>query len=244
MSIPLAIDLILVAIVLISTWRGYKSGFITSVVGVVAILVAIYGANLLANTYANQFTGMLEPFVSGLVDSIESQILDFTPTEGEEDFAPVIRLVGEDLRSVPKVADAVLRQLGFEEDVASALADKVATVTDSVGTKMNIALTRVLSERLCFIGVFTIAFILIMILFTAIGNVLDLVFGLPGLEWVNHILGGALGAVRGIVLLVVIACVCRYLGIIGIVLGEDYVGQTHILKALMDSNMLAAILGI
>ncbi|MGX8699447.1 MAG: CvpA family protein [bacterium] len=246
MSIGLALDLILVAIVLLSAWRGYRAGFITSVVGLVAILVAIYGANLLANTYSSQFTGMVEPFASGLVDSIETRILDFTPADGEEapDFVPEMQLDEAERKNVGKVCESILLQLGFNEEIAKGLADQVSAVTDAVGTQMNVTLTRVLSERLCFIVLFAIAFCLIMILFTAIGNILDLVFGLPGLEWVNHILGCALGAGRGLILVIVIACVFRYLGIIGIALGQNYVEDTHILKSLMESNMLATILGI
>lgn len=246
MKISLIIDIVLVAIILISAWRGYKAGFITSIIGVVAVVVAIYGANLLATTYAGQFTGLVEPFASGLIDSIETKILGYSPSavEEEQDFVPVVELTGDDTSSVMKVSTAVLRQLGLDEDIAEPLAQKVSLAVDGVGTGMNVELTKVLSERLCFMALFIIAFILIMIIFTALGNILDLVFGLPGLENINHVLGGALGALRGVVIVLVIACVARYFGIVDIFLGTEIVNETHILKPLMDGNMLSNILGI
>ncbi|MBQ4381411.1 MAG: CvpA family protein [Oscillospiraceae bacterium] len=247
--IGLIIDIVLIAIVVFCAWRGFRAGLITSIIGVVAVVVAIYGANLIAATYSGEFVGMTEPFVSGLVDSVETKIMGYTPSAEEEDnetqdsntFVPVLPVLGEDAKNVLKVCTSVLRQMGLAPEIADRIASDVDDSVDTVSAGMNAQLTTALCEKLCFIGVFIVAFLLIMIIFTAIGNVLDLVFGLPGLENINHILGGLLGAVKGAAIVIVICCVLRYLGI---VLTPAVLDSTFITKRLMESNLVADILKI
>lgn len=70
---------------------------------------------------------------------------------------------------------------------------------------------------------------------------IDLSFGLPGLEIVNHILGALLGAARCVMVLIVLACVARYLGI---VLKGEIVEGSYFLDLLMEKNLLSDILKI
>lgn len=246
------LDLILICIIVFYTWRGFRSGLINGILGILALVVAVYGANLIATTYSGEFTGVVEPFASGLVDSLETKILDYASSsaeriasgDGEEDggsFTPVYDLGAEDTQDVKKVATAIVRQLGLNEKIASGLAAEVAETVDTVSSRMNDVLTEKLCARICFVMLFVIAFLLIIIIFSAIGNILDLAFGLPGLENINHILGGIFGAAKGILIVVFITCVCRYLGLI---LKEDIVESTWIMKRLMESNLLASILHI
>ena len=45
------IDLVLLGILVICAWNGYKKGLIMGVGGILCIIIGIYGANLLANTF-------------------------------------------------------------------------------------------------------------------------------------------------------------------------------------------------
>ena len=265
MAISIIMDVILVGIIALCAYKGFRSGFITSVIGIIAVVVAIYGANLLAVTFSGEFVGFMEPFVSGIVDSVETKILSYEPeeekaeeTEGteeegseeaskekdasaEDSFVPAMPLSGDDLKDAVKVSTSILVQLGLSEEIADGIAQEVGKITDTVGARMTTSLTQKICEKLSFIAVFIISFALIMILFTAIGNVLDLVFGLPGLENINHILGGVLGAAKGIIIVVVICCFCRYLGII---LDKEIVENTWIMSKLMENNFVANLLNI
>lgn len=239
MTIGLIIDIVLIGILVLCTYRGFKSGLITSIVGIIAVVVAIYGANLVATTYSPEFTGIAEPFVSGLIDSAQTKIMNYDPASSKE--APKVVLTEDEESDVTKVTVSILRELGLNEEIADSIADSVSKQENTVSIKMSETISRFLSEKLCFVAAFVITFALIMIICAAIGNVLDLVFGLPGLEALNHILGGILGAVKGIAIVLVITLVCRYLGI---VLGEEIIDETFILKRLVDSNMLASILNL
>lgn len=235
------LDLILIGIILLAAWKGFRAGFINGIAGILAVVVAVYGGNLISHTYSSEFTDMLEPFVSGIVESIEGKVMDSIKGEGDEGFVPVHDLTGVTDSDVGGICVAVMRQLGISEGSAEKLAEKVESQASEANAKMLEALTAVLCDRIAYIALFAIAFLLIIIIFTALGNILDLAFGLPGLESINHILGGVLGAVKGILIVLVITCVCRYLGI---VLKTDLLEGTIIMRRLIDSNFIANLLQI
>lgn len=239
MKIGLIIDLVLIGIIIFCAYRGFRTGLITSLVGIVAIVVAIYGANLIATTYSAEFTGIAEPFVSGLIDSAQAKILNYDPASGSD--KPKEALKAGEESNVQKVTNSILRELGLSEEIAGDLADKVAKQESTVSASMSDTISKFLSERLCFIAAFVIGFALIMIITSAIGNMLDLVFGLPGLENINHILGGVLGAVKGIAIVLVITLMCRYMGMI---IGDDIINDSFMLRSLVESNALASILNL
>ena len=56
----LIIDLILIAIVAFCAWNGYRKGFIMGISGILALIVAFYGAQIVADTYSQEFTSMLK----------------------------------------------------------------------------------------------------------------------------------------------------------------------------------------
>lgn len=255
MLISIIMDLILVGIIALCAYRGFRSGFIASVIGVISVVVAIFGANLVATTFSGEFVGMLEPFVSGLVDTAEAKILNYDAAKPEEETAeeseeaeetendnvPVAPLPKSDHNNAKKVSNSILKEFGLSDEIAEAIASEVTKITQTVNSQMTTSLTSLICEKLSFIALFIISFALIMILFTAVGNVLDLVFGLPGLENINHILGGILGAAKGIVIVVVICCLCRYLGLI---IDKEIVENTWIMSRLMENNFIAHILNI
>ncbi len=55
----IVIDIILALIVVLCVWRGYKNGLIISLVGALAIVIALAGANIAARTFSDEFSGML-----------------------------------------------------------------------------------------------------------------------------------------------------------------------------------------
>ena len=71
----IVIDIVLALIVILFVWRGYKNGLIISLVGALALVIAFAGANIVARTFSDEFSGMLEPFVGGVVDKAVSGVL-------------------------------------------------------------------------------------------------------------------------------------------------------------------------
>ena len=50
----LIIDVVLLAIIALSTWGGYKRGLVGGIAGVLAIIVAVFGGTLLSSAYAGE----------------------------------------------------------------------------------------------------------------------------------------------------------------------------------------------
>ena len=49
------IDIVLLLIIALCIWGGYKKGLIMEIGGILAILIAVYGGILLAGTYSSVF---------------------------------------------------------------------------------------------------------------------------------------------------------------------------------------------
>lgn len=253
----LAIDIVLVLILAFAAWRGFRNGFIRGVLGLVAIVVAIYGANLGAKTYSGEFTGMLKPFVGGIIDSAVSDAIvkhdlqppdtdtgpdgDGTPdadtgADGDTDTGAD----GDEAPNVFEISFEALRNIGISSKAAGLLAEKVGDDIKTVGQQMTSTLTDKLCGALAYILLFGISFVIILIIFAIIGNLMNLVYILPGIETADRLIGLVLGLVKGALIVFAIAVMIRYLGL----LSPEAVQNTTLLKLITDVNPLADLLGI
>ncbi len=237
----ICLDLVLVAIVGLCAWRGFRTGIINGVSWIVALVVAIYGANLVATAYYPEFSEMLEPFAQGVVEN--TLIGDDQDEDGESSsvISPDMPYEEQEKLDVYTVSKAVLKRLGIADVAAESIARETAETNERVGVQMTEELTALLCDRAAFVAVFAVAFTLIAIVFTVIGNVFDLNFGLPGHENLNHMTGAALGIIRGFVIILVLGCLGRYLGVFIPAVTMD---KTLIFKHLVEANKLADILKI
>lgn len=236
----LAIDLVLAAIVALCAWRGFRTGIINGVSWILAVIIAIYGANLVANVYSGDLADMLQPFALGLVDSTMNGDAE-NGSDGETVIDQNISIDERDKLDVFTVSKAVLLKLGIVSEAADSIAKQTAQEFEHVGNDMSLYLTQLLCRRAAYVVLFAVAFALIAIVFTAIGNVFDLSFGIPGHENLNHIVGAALGIIRGILIIMVIGCVGRY---IGILLPKEVMEGTLIFRRIVEFNRIAAMLKI
>lgn len=249
----LLIDIALVIIVAYFAWRGFRNGFIRGIFGILAIIVAIYGANLIAKAYSGDFKGMLEPFVSGIVDKAYTDIMNSGEAEAGDEAqaadgaentggtnAEVVGTENEKPSSVYDVSYKTLRKIGISESAARHIAGKVGAKIDTVGQRMSADLTGMLCSALAYIAVFAVAFILIAIIFAVIGNIINLAFSIPGLESVDRIIGLVLGILKGLLLVFTLAFIIRYLGL----LAPETIGKTTVLKYILNMNPLSDIIGI
>lgn len=260
------IDGVLVLIVAFFAWRGYRNGFIRGIFGILAVVIAIYGANLAASAYSSEFTGMLKPFVGGVVDKAVGNVLNTdgstnadsagtgdktpsgsaTPSETSTTSEPAKTpkpdtvLTGDEKTNVFDVSFAALRDIGLATGASKLIADKVGAEMTSVGQTMSVYLTEKLSDSLAYIAVFAIAFILIAIIFAVIGNIFNLALSIPGLNQADNIIGLILGILKGLLIVLVIAVVIRYFGLVS----SENIEKTTVLSFLLNKNPLANILGI
>ncbi|MBR5491205.1 MAG: CvpA family protein, partial [Oscillospiraceae bacterium] len=68
------IDILILIILVCGLWTGYKKGLIMGILGMLVLMVSIYGANLLSNTFSYDVVVALKPFAAGFVeDKIEGE---------------------------------------------------------------------------------------------------------------------------------------------------------------------------
>ena len=48
------IDILLLVIIALCTWNGYKRGLVGGVAGILAIIIALFGSSLLSSAYAHE----------------------------------------------------------------------------------------------------------------------------------------------------------------------------------------------
>jgi len=229
---PIVIDLAIIGIIVYSTWRGYRNGLIRGAFGIVALVVALIIANIAATTYADEFEGMLLPFVGGVVDTTLNEMTD--PGIDYDDAGY------EDPSEAFNSAYTALRQMGLPRPAAVRIAELASGDNVPEGFSFSDVIADKLSSALSYIAVFAVAFTLVAIVFAVIGNLIGFVFALPGLRLLDVIAGTVFGLVKGLIIVMAIATVVRYFGLLALDLIED----TTVLNYFINQNIVADILGI
>lgn len=230
-AMNIIIDLVLIGVLALCIWSGYKKGLIMAVSGMLALIVAIYGANLVARTYSEEFSSMIQPMISSAVSGAVNETEDeYVAAQGED---------GED--DVYEVSYGSLKKLGMLESAAKNLANELKQEVREVGNSLKSAMVHKLASTIAYVLTLIIVFVLIIILFKILANIINLAFKLPGLDLLNCIGGALFGLLKGLILLFAIAWLTRFLGF---ALPEDVVDNTVILKWLMNSNPIIDLFGV
>lgn len=226
------IDLAILAILAFCVWRGYRRGLVLGLFGVIAIFIGLFGANILAETFSDEFTDLVSPFIGGIVDS---EISDGLSSDDIE-----ITSVNEASDSeIEELIIRVFNAVGFSEIESASITDDLMSEIDKVKSNLSEQITSRLSSVLAYVFVFIIAFMLIMILLTVIANLINLAFRLPGLDLLNNIGGAALGLVRGLLIVLVVTWVFNYLGFL---IPQEAIEKSILLEFFMKVNPISGIL--
>ena len=227
----LFLDLTVVAVVAFCGWRGYRNGLIRGAFGVVALIAALFIANIAAKAYSGEFTGMLKPFVGGIVETTLAELAD-----EDSDF---ISASSKSEYQKNSIARSVLSQIGLP-DVSAERVAELAVQSDEPDTSFTDVITEKLCSTLAFVAVFGIGFILLSIIFAVIGNLVGFVFSLPGLKLVDSITGVLFGVCKGVLIVLALATVVRYFGL----LARSTIEETKILQYVVNNNAVANMLGL
>ena len=222
------IDLVLLLIILLCAWRGFRNGLIAGILAVCAVLFSIYAADILADTYSGEFTKMLEPFVTGAVDTASSAAEDYYEKKGT-------------VPTVYNMTEMTVEGVGFMKSASKNVSEAISEEQTETGPVLRRAIVDKLCTVAAYVLTYVIMFILLIIIFAVIGNLFNLAFKLPGLEMINGVLGTLLGLAKGLIYVFDIAWVLRFAGML---LPEEKVNSTILLKWLMETCPLVGFLGL
>jgi len=231
----LIIDMAIIGAVVFCGWRGFKSGLIRGVFGVVSLIAALLVANIAAQAYAGETKDMLMPFVSGIIDSTMTEISE----QGLE-----YQAIAHDHEITDAdfgVAYTALRELGLPEAAAVRIAEQSLELGEGEQERYfsDIIADR-LSTAFSYVAVFGIAFLLIAIVFAVIGNLVGFIFALPGLKYLDMIAGTALGLLKGVIIVYTVAVIARYYGLLILSTLEG----TNVFRYIINNNPIANMLGV
>jgi uncharacterized membrane protein required for colicin V production len=221
------IDVILLLILLGCAWKGFRNGLIPGIFMLLALFASLYGAKMVAETYSEEFTSVLEPFVSGVTDRAMRTVA--------EDMEPDAEL---DVRAV---AEAALKEIGIMGTAAETITDRLVLEVSDTGHMLKTAMVKRLCSDAAYVLTLTIVFVLLAVGFAVLGNLINISFHMPGIELVNGILGILFGVGEGLVYAFFITWLSRFGGML---LKPEMVEKTHLLKRLLELNPLDRLFGL
>ena len=217
------IDIVLIIIIALCTWNGYKRGLVGGVAGILAIIISLLGANILSAAYAHEVVPALEPFVDGYVDSSKNRgaILE-RMGYGSSDLS-LDDILQQDSSLRYDYAYECLSDLGLYEKRAEELAADAVAYAQESGVGMTDAVVAVVCDTVTRVMTTVIAFLLILILLVALASIGNLSFRLPNMENLDEIGGAVLGFGKGFLYCVLL---CWLLSFLGLIIGKETMAHT------------------
>ncbi|MEG1430493.1 MAG: CvpA family protein [Oscillospiraceae bacterium] len=169
-------------LVLFGLW-GAKRGFVLSLCGLFAVVVAIFGASLLSHYITPIISNFLAPHLTPIFEGWLVQ-------EG-----------------VPQQSGFLWRMM--EQALLHSLPETVAGALPQVTTAAALAIT--VAGWIANATSFLLTFMVILLLWTLLSHALNLVSKLPGLNMLNKTAGLMVGLIKGAVVLFVGAWVLKHL---------------------------------
>lgn len=198
-------DLAILAFLIVFAFCGLRKGFVLSLFSLFSFLIALVGAILLSNLWAEPVAQWLQPKLSPTVTSAVETVLS-------ED---IVNAANSETHFFQLLEDAEL-PLGLEKYLPDIQKDGVWPHNEgSSETTWIDALSDLLTEKLAHSiaknGLFLVCLILILIALNLLAHGLDLVAKLPVLHTLNQLGGFAIGLLRGALLLFLCAWLVRWL---------------------------------
>ena len=198
-------DFVILAILLLCALVDLRRGFVMTLCGLLAVIIALVGSRYAADHYAPAVTEVISPrletvIAAQLEKSVDQTVDKITGADGSD---------GE-LTGILGILQRGGLYNGAISDIQNAIQSGVQQTADSAAANMAKSVARPLAWGL----VYSASFAVILLLWHLISIALNLVAKLPGLRTFNRILGGACGLVKGLVISGCICCLILYLGLL------------------------------
>lgn len=219
-------DLLILAVLALFVWRGWRKGLILSLCGLIVIILSFVGAGFIADTAAPPVANALEPKLEAIIEENVNSYMtahydDLTPPDPIDhlrDMGGIYAWAAEPLEQARKTMNSAV--LDTAKGVAQMAARTIATQ---------------IAHRI----LFAVAFVVLFILLTLLLHTLNLVAKLPGLNFCNGLGGGAIGLVKGVLVLFVVVCVLQVSS--AKFFTPEAVAQTHLFKLFVEFNPILTL---
>jgi len=221
------IDVVLLVLIAVCTWNGYKKGLVGSVATLIAIIISLLGGSLLSSAYAHEVVPALEPFVNGYIDSQTNRDAVLEKLGYGDTDLSLEDVLAQDSSLRYDYAYESLLAVGLYSDRAEEMAEMSVDYAVENNVSMTDAVINVICDRVTYAAGLTIASLLILIFLSAIGNVINLSFRLPNMETVDEVGGAVLGFGTGFFFCILIGWVLSFMGLI---IGRETLAHTTLAR--------------
>lgn len=234
------IDVVLVLILVLCIWIGYRKGLVSGIGGLVAIAVSLYAATLFANTFSHELVPVLYPFADGYMESLMGNEVSEKLGVKESELSLDDYLV-ENPDQTEAFCTESYQAIGIYETEAKHLAEKAQDYAENNAVGIREAIVQTLCSTVAHTAIVLLGSLLILILITAIANIPNLSFRIPNMDILNDVGGAVAGLFRGIIFCMVLVWALMFLGIL---IGKTTLDSTILARLLAKLNLLSRILGL
>ena len=243
MTINSIINLVLIAVLVICAWQGYKKGIIMGIIQVLVIILSQYGAQLLSDTFSYEVIPVLRPFVNGFM---ELQVEETTyaafgyEKDPQTEQYDVPYSMTDLINSQPDAREAIILQtyknLGMYDAMAQTLTERTMTYMDENSSSMSSAVVTIACQSVTWYLGFLLAFIILFSVMTVLVNLPNLSFKLPYVGIVNDIGGVVIGLFVGALFCSILVWITQFAGLL---LPESTLRATGLADFFLTRNLLA-----
>lgn len=213
------VDIFMAACLLLALVLGVRQGFLQSLARVAIVIVALLGATWLAEHLADPAAKWLEPM---LTEKIQQQ-MDGQAAAADD----------------PSLAAAgLLETFGFSGEALDKLVESATEKAQEVGQTLLSAVVSTVLRSVAYAVVYLVSFLLLLLLLRLLLAPLHLFTKLPVVHGINAVMGGALGLVKGALLLFFAVWLLRRLQIW---ITPELISQTYILRFFAERSPMELI---
>ena len=202
-NVGVFVDLALAALLLIALVMGWRQGFVQALTRILVVVAALLLAGWIAGKLAEPAARWLEPV---LTEKLEQRL---TAQGNTSD------------------AGEMLAAFGFEGDTLSKLVDSAVQKAQQAGETLLSAVVSTALRSAAYAVVYVVSFLLLLVVLRLALSPLHLFTKLPVVHGANALLGGALGLVKGALLVFLAVWVLQKLQLL---VTPELVDKTVLLK--------------
>ncbi len=202
-------DILVLVVIGVSAWRGWRKGLILSVAGLVIVLVSIWGAGLVSGKLANPVGDKLAVLFGFSAEKAYDETVDTYKDEHSGE------MPDETSETASKaMTEEVLKAMGVGAKFLDGLVEEVwQLVSDNEELTLKQAIMQVATRMFSRVILFIFFFVIIMIALHILVHLVHVIFEIPVIKQLDQIGGVALGVITAVLLLFAIGWAIRYSGI-------------------------------
>ena len=212
------LDILTAAALIAFTVAGAHRGFFRTVAGLLAVILALVGAQLFTNWAAPHVSGVLQPAIERRVEKKVDAALGggssvITPQEPQIGASRPDSETQDQKTEEESQIQSLLRAIGVDEQIFRRLGDQAMGKIRDTGVTVATAVVQSVAETAIRALLFLLSFVVFLLLLKLLAKVLDLALKLPVLRGMNGLAGAGVGLVEGILAIFLAIWLLRRLGV-------------------------------